>query len=129
MAIMSLTKSATAVSVIIPLVILGVPLLDTFFAVIRRYHNHKPIFQPDREHLHHQLMAMGLSHRQTVLVIYGLSAFLGLNAVILNLLSSDQALALLVILAAAVIYMANRVGVLKGTLSNHYQKQQRSSKM
>ncbi|WP_313885403.1 MraY family glycosyltransferase [Desulfallas sp. Bu1-1] len=128
MAIMSLTKSATAVSVIIPLVILGVPLLDTFFAVIRRYHNHKPIFQPDREHLHHQLMAMGLSHRQAVLAIYGLSAFLGLNAVVLNLLSSDQALALLVVLAVAVIYMANRVGVLRGTLSNHYQKQ-RSSKM
>lgn len=130
MAIMSLTKSATAVSVIIPLLILGVPLLDTFFAVIRRYHNHKPIFQPDREHLHHQLMAMGLSHRQTVLVIYGLSAFLGLNAVVLNLLSSDQALALLVVLAAAAIYMANRVGVLRGTtLAHRYQKQQRSSKL
>jgi UDP-GlcNAc:undecaprenyl-phosphate GlcNAc-1-phosphate transferase len=115
MAIMSLTKSATAVSVIIPLVILGVPLLDTFFAVIRRYHKHRPIFQPDREHLHHQLMAMGLTHRQTVLAIYALSGFLGINAVVLNLVSSDHALALLVILAVAVIYLADRVGVLGRT--------------
>ena len=112
MSIMSLTKSATAVSVIVPLVILGIPLLDTFFAIIRRYHKHQPIFQPDREHLHHQLMALGLSHRQTVLVIYGLSAFLGINAVLLNLISSNQALALLAVLAVVVIYLANRLGVL-----------------
>lgn len=115
MSIMSLTKSATAVSVIIPLVILGIPLLDTFFAIIRRFHKHQPIFQPDREHLHHQLMAMGLSHKQTVLVIYGLSAFLGINAVVLNLISSDQALVLLIVLAVVAIYSANRLGVLGGT--------------
>jgi len=120
MAIMSLTKSATAVSVIIPLVILGVPLLDTFFAVIRRYHKHRPIFKPDREHLHHQLMAMGLSHRQTVLAIYALSGFLGLNAVVLNLISNDQALVLLVVLAVVVIYLADRVGVLGRTRKAGY---------
>ncbi|WP_449240395.1 MraY family glycosyltransferase [Desulfoscipio gibsoniae] len=112
MSIMGLTKSATAVSVIIPLVILGVPLLDTFFAVIRRYNKHRPIFQPDREHLHHQLMAMGLSHRQTVLVIYAISGFLGLTAIVLNLVSGDQALIMLVVLAILLIYLANRVGVL-----------------
>lgn len=133
MAIMSLTKSATAVSVIIPLVILGVPLLDTFFAILRRCHQHRPIFQPDKNHLHHQLMAMGLNHRQTVLAIYALSAFLGLNAVVLNLISSDQALVLLVILAGAVIYLADRVGVLGYTRRRGYQVpeeyKQRSSKM
>ncbi|MCL2336718.1 MAG: undecaprenyl/decaprenyl-phosphate alpha-N-acetylglucosaminyl 1-phosphate transferase [Firmicutes bacterium] len=135
LAIMSLTKSAAAVSVIIPLVILGVPLLDTFFAIFRRCYQRRPIFQPDKHHLHHQLMAMGLNHRQTVLVIYGLSAFLGLNAVVINLITSDQALVLLVILAVAVIYLANRVGVLGRTgrarmrsdLPKEYK--QRSSKM
>ncbi|AGL03594.1 MraY family glycosyltransferase [Desulfoscipio gibsoniae] len=134
MSIMSLTKSATAVSVIIPLVILGVPLLDTFFAVIRRYNKHKPIFQPDREHLHHQLMAMGLSHRQTVLVIYAISAFLGLTAVVLNLVSNDHALAMLVVLAILLIYSADRVGVLgishrmRRGITDKY-RQRRSSKM
>ncbi|HBX23645.1 MAG TPA: undecaprenyl-phosphate alpha-N-acetylglucosaminyl 1-phosphate transferase [Desulfotomaculum sp.] len=112
LAIMSLTKSATAVSVIIPLVILGVPLLDTFFAILRRCHEHRPIMQPDKKHLHHQLMAMGLNHRQTVLAIYALSAFLGFNAVVINLITNDQALVLLVILAGVVIYLADRVGVL-----------------
>ncbi|WP_027364682.1 MraY family glycosyltransferase [Desulfotruncus alcoholivorax] len=134
MSIMSLTKSATAVSVIVPMVILGIPLLDTFFAIIRRYHKHRPIFQPDREHLHHQLMAMGLSHRQTVLVIYGLSAFLGINAVLLNLISSNQALALLAVLAVVVIYSANRLGVLGSSGRAGFKvteglKRQGSSKM
>lgn len=134
MAIMSVTKSATAISVLIPLVILGVPLMDTLFAMVRRYNKHKPIFQPDREHLHHQLMAMGLSHRQTVLAIYGISLFLGLTAVLLNLLSSDQALILLLILAVVVIFLANRLGVLgsappaKYAISEDYKKQ-RPSKM
>lgn len=114
MAIMGLTKSVTAVSVVVPLVILGIPLLDTTFAVVRRYHNHRPIFQPDKEHLHYQLLSMGLSHRQAVLVIYGISVLLGASAVALNLVATDQALALLVILAVVIITAANKVGVIGG---------------
>lgn len=130
MSIISFTKSITAISVIIPLVILGIPLLDTFFAIVRRYHNHRPIFQPDKEHLHHQLMAMGLSHRQTVLVIYGVSLVLGASAVVLNVVSTDQAAVLLVILSAAAIWLANKVGVIgrrRGTtISVENSRQKRS---
>jgi len=115
MSIMSFTKSATAISVFIPLVVLGLPLLDTFFAIVRRYHCQRPIFQPDKEHLHHQLMAMGLTHRQTVLAIYAVSSILGMSAVVLNVVSNDQAAAILVILSAVVIWLANRVGVIGGS--------------
>lgn len=133
-AITGMTKSAAAVSMIIPLVILGVPLLDTFFAVVRRYNERKPIFEPDKEHLHHCLMAMGLTHRQTVLAMYALSGFMGATAVVLNLLTSDQALALLVILSVIVIYLANRVGVLGRSPSSAYsmsaeENNRHSSKM
>lgn len=117
MSIMSFTKSATAISVIIPLVILGLPLLDTFFAIIRRYHQHRPIFQPDKEHLHHRLMAMGLSHRQTVLAIYAVSAVLGLSAVVLDLISTDQAVVVLVIMSVVILWLANKVGIVKGKIS------------
>jgi len=114
MSVMSFTKSATAISVFIPMVVLGLPLLDTFFAIIRRYHHHRPIFQPDKEHLHHQLMAMGLSHRQAVLAIYGVSSILGLSAVVLNMVSTDRAAVILVILSVVVIWLANRIGVISG---------------
>ena len=66
-------KNVTFLTLIIPIVILGVPITDTFYAILRRYLNHKPISQADRHHLHHRLMQLGLSHRQTVLVIYGLA--------------------------------------------------------
>ena len=113
MAVMGLMKSIAAVSIFIPPVILGIPLLDVVFAVFRRCRQSRPIFQADREHLHHQLLDLGLSHRQAVLAIYGVSALLGVSAVILNLVTSDQAMVLLVILATATIVSAGKIGLLR----------------
>lgn len=115
--IMGFTKGAVAVSVIVPslvvpLVVLGLPLLDTVFAVVRRYNNRKPIFQPDKGHLHHCLLNLGFNHPQAVLLIYGISIFMGLMAIILNLISSDKALVLLLVLAIIVLIGASKLGVL-----------------
>ena len=66
-------KNATFISIIIPIFILGVPITDTVYAILRRMLNKKPIFQADKHHLHHRLIQMGLTHRQTVLVIYGIA--------------------------------------------------------
>ncbi|PWF99626.1 glycosyltransferase family 4 protein [Levilactobacillus bambusae] len=66
-------KNATFISIIIPVVIMGVPITDTVFAMIRRILNRESITHADKHHLHHRLMQMGLTHRQTVLVIYGLA--------------------------------------------------------
>ncbi|AVL00412.1 MraY family glycosyltransferase [Pediococcus inopinatus] len=66
-------KNATFISVIIPVMILGVPITDTVFAMLRRILNKEPISHADKRHLHHRLMQMGLTHRQTVFVIYGIS--------------------------------------------------------
>ena len=66
-------KNATFITIIIPVIILGVPITDTVYAILRRILNKKPISQADKHHLHHRLMQMGLSHRQTVLVIYGIA--------------------------------------------------------
>lgn len=110
--VLGLTKSATAISVLVPIVILGLPLLDTTFAVLRRFVGHKPIFYPDREHLHHQLMARGFSHRKAVVTMYALSILMGISAVALNLVSTNQAAVLLLMMATLVIYLANKTGVL-----------------
>lgn len=66
-------KNVTFITLLIPVIILGVPITDTVMAMLRRILNKKPISQADKGHLHHRLMAMGLSHRQTVLVIYGVA--------------------------------------------------------
>lgn len=66
-------KNATFITILIPVMILGVPITDTIFAIFRRLLNREPITHADKMHLHHRLMSLGLTHRQTVLVIYGIA--------------------------------------------------------
>lgn len=75
-------KNVTFIALVIPVLILGVPITDTTYAIIRRKLNNKPIMQADKHHLHHRLMQLGLSHRQTVLVIYGLALIFSLIALL-----------------------------------------------
>jgi UDP-GlcNAc:undecaprenyl-phosphate GlcNAc-1-phosphate transferase len=112
LAIMGLTKSATFISLLVPVVILGIPILDTMFAIVRRYANHKPIFQADRDHLHHRLLALGLTQRQTVLIIYALSVVLSGSAVLLTQLTTAQGVVTLIILSILFIVVAEKVGVI-----------------
>ena len=58
------------ISFFVPITILGIPILDTLFAIIRRLLRGQPPFQADKEHLHHQLLGMNFSPRTTVLIIY-----------------------------------------------------------
>ncbi|AEG60296.1 MraY family glycosyltransferase [Desulforamulus ruminis] len=120
MAIMGLTKSATVVSVVIPVVILGVPLMDTVFAVIRRFNRNMPIMQPDREHLHHRLLELGLNHRQAVLAIYGVNTVLGGIAILLTMLAQGPALILVEGVLLAAIVVANQLGIIGKRLRTNY---------
>ncbi|RAP73957.1 glycosyltransferase family 4 protein [Paenibacillus montanisoli] len=85
-------KQVTMVSFVTPLLIIGVPLSDTFFAIVRRWVNKKPIFAPDKGHLHHCLRELGFSHRRTVLIIYGIASVFGICAVLQStIVQSDAA--------------------------------------
>src|SRR6266404_6277886 len=76
-------KSPTMVAVAIPIVSLGLPILDVTVAVMRRFLSCRRLFAPDREHIHHKLLGRGISHRQTVLVLYSVSAFFCLFSLLL----------------------------------------------
>ncbi len=67
-------KAPTFVAVAIPVVSFGLPILETSLSVLRRLISGRPIFTADREHIHHKLLQMGLSHRQVVIVLYAVSA-------------------------------------------------------
>lgn len=82
-AIIGWLKSVTVVTFIVPIVILGVPIIDTCFAILRRYLEHKPIFQADRQHIHHRLLNLGFSHRKTVLAIYCIALFFSASALLM----------------------------------------------
>ncbi len=81
-------KNVTFVSLVIPIIALGVPITDTFFAIVRRLLNRVPVSQADKHHLHHRLMQLGLTHRQTVLVIYGIELVFAMIALLYPLNST-----------------------------------------
>lgn len=69
-------KESTLVSLLVPLIALGLPLADTLLAMARRFFAHRSIFSADRQHLHHRLLDLGLTHRRAVLVLYACSVLL-----------------------------------------------------
>lgn len=83
LSLLGMYKSVTLFSFIIPIIILGVPITDTTFAMIRRMVNKQSISEPDKAHIHHKLLSLGLSHKQSVLVLYGLSALFSSFALII----------------------------------------------
>ncbi|MFK9090229.1 glycosyltransferase family 4 protein [Bacillus salipaludis] len=106
-------KNVTIISFIVPIIILGVPISDTFFAILRRIVNKKPLSAPDKSHLHHCLLRSGFTHRQTVLIIYAMAAFFGLAAIIFSqakLLGGSLFIVLLLIMIELFAEMIGLVG-------------------
>lgn len=95
-------KSATIVTLMIPVLVLGVPIFDILFAIVRRTRKGISIFKADRGHIHHQLASIGLGQRRSVLMIYGISAVMGIAAV---LFSRDLFLEALFLFFAAILFM------------------------
>ncbi|NMC26654.1 MAG: undecaprenyl/decaprenyl-phosphate alpha-N-acetylglucosaminyl 1-phosphate transferase [Syntrophomonadaceae bacterium] len=114
LAVMGLTKTTAVISLFLPIVILGIPIFDTFFAIIRRINNRAPIFKPDKAHLHHRLMAIGMSHRRSVLIIYAISTFFGGVALVLNYLNRPKAALVLAVLLMAIVLGAEKIGMRTG---------------
>jgi len=77
-------KAEAAVALVIPVMALGLPMFDTFLAVIRRWWKKLPIAGADRQHIHHFLLRCGFSHRRAVLVLYGVCIAFGAGAVLVT---------------------------------------------
>ena len=107
--ILGVAKTYTALVLIAPIIVLGLPIFDTIFAIIRRIikgKSIKAVFKADKGHLHHRLMKRGYTQKQAVLILYGLTATLGMFAIILLESGIWKALsfALLVIAIIAIGY-------------------------
>ena len=73
-----------AAKVAVAVLVLGVPIIDTFWVIVRRLGGGRSPFTPDRGHIHHRLLDLGLGHRQTVLLIYAICASLGLMSLLVS---------------------------------------------
>ena len=103
--ILGVAKTYTAAVIVLPVIVLGLPIFDVLFAIIRRIAKGKSIkavFKPDKGHLHHKLVAKGFTQKQAVLILYGLSASLGMFAIILFDSGIWKALSFLLMIIAAI---------------------------
>ncbi|MED5016105.1 MraY family glycosyltransferase [Paenibacillus chibensis] len=80
-------KQVTVISILVPVLALGVPIFDNIYVVIKRYLNGQPVYKADRSQLHYRLLSWGLSPKQAVVFIYLISFCLSLSSIILMLLS------------------------------------------
>lgn len=105
-------KNVTMTSFIIPLIILAIPILDTLFAIIRRFLKKQPLFQGDKFHLHHQLLNRNFTIRQTVIIIYiidSLFAFASILYVLKDELLGYIVYGILLILVVILVLKTNIV--------------------
>lgn len=128
-------KYATATAVVIPLLSLGVPIIDTLLSMVRRMFSHRPceasqlkswtsgflalkqVFIADRDHIHHRLMARGLSHRGAVLTLYAAAASLSVLALVSAVAQYRNAVLLLITVAVATAIGIAKLGYLDGAVS------------
>lgn len=105
-------KTTVTVGVFVPVLALALPIFDTAFAIIRRVATGRSIGEADKDHLHHRLLRLGLSHRSTVLVMWTISAWLGLSAVAVTEVSLSQAALIMGMVLLGILYGAKKIGLL-----------------
>lgn len=101
-------KSATTVALLIPVIAMGLPITDTLLAIIRRFLNGRNIFRADNEHIHHQLVKLGLSHRTVVILLYIISICLGLIA-FLYATVRDEFIAGILFIVCAIVFVGIKI--------------------
>ncbi len=99
--IQGLFKFYAIISFAVPFLMLGLPIFDTCFAILRRVSHGQSPMAPDRGHIHHRLIDMGFTQKQAVAVLYIISAILGLSAVVLTTIGVVRAMLFLLALCAA----------------------------
>jgi len=104
-------RSGAVLEVAVPVAILGVPILDTVLAIARRALRGRGLFSPDRAHIHHRLLALGLTQRQAVLALYAASLVLALCAVAMGYGDRRLDVIICVALLAAVLVSLRLLGV------------------
>lgn len=108
-------KSVATIAVVVPIIILGVPIFDTTFAIFRRLLNGKSIAEADKGHLHHRLLDRGYSQRKTVLILYAISAAFGISAILISEANTKRAVIFSLIMLIVVFILALKMGLLFGT--------------
>lgn len=110
LSILGAIKGQTGVAILIPVLALGLPLMDTLWSAVRRFLRGKALFSADMDHIHHRLIALGYTHRRAVLLLYGITAALGTASLLMVRANNRQATFLLLLIALGMGIMMRRLG-------------------
>ena len=105
-------KGPALISFFVPVLILGIPILDTLFAIIRRLLKGQPPFQADKQHLHHQLLGMNFSQTVTVLIIYGINILFASSALIFTLINQKVGQILIILIFIMVVWFVFHTSII-----------------
>ena len=106
LSIVCIWNSPRVIAFTIPFLVLGIPFYDVITSILRRLKNKQPIFSPDGNHIHHRIMNIGFTHKQTVIVIYMESLFLAVASSSIMLINNNSA----VIVFIAICFLINFSG-------------------
>lgn len=118
--LLSVTRFAGLTTIIVPLVIAAVPILDTLSAIVRRTRAHVSIGRADRGHIHHRLMDEGFDQRQAVLIMYAWTLMLCLGSVVMTQVGTWPRVGIFCALAAASFLFAHKLHLFEPVLLHHY---------
>lgn len=118
--LLNVTRVAGLTTIIIPLVVSFVPIVDTLSAIIRRRRAHVSIGHADKGHIHHRLISEGYDQRQAVLLIYGWTALLCLGALVMTQVEVGPRIAIFVVLIGASAWFAMHLNLFEPVLLHHY---------
>lgn len=116
----AVARSALFISLLVPILAAGVPILDTFFAIVRRKREHRPIDEADKGHIHHRLMRAGFSQRATVLIMWAWTALLAACGVIITWADNLVRIPIFLIACAVTAYAIVKLRLLGDALSHHF---------
>lgn len=109
-------KGNTLIAMVIPMIALGISLLDTGLAFLRRIIQKKHPFRADQQHIHHRLLRLGLSQRQVVLIIYYCSILFGLTSYLLSQIETQYSFLTFVILALSLFLGIRILGFIESVI-------------
>ena len=113
-------RTQSFIIMLVPLALAGIPVLDTFSAIVRRFRGHESIGQADLEHVHHRLVKAGLSQKRSVALLWLFSAIFAVVGCAISGMSGTARWVIFVSLAVAMLVVIWRFGLFKPVLAHHY---------
>ena len=127
--LLSVSRTAALTSLLIPLIVAGVPIIDTFAAIVRRYRAHVSIGQADKGHIQHRLIEEGFDQRQAVLLIYAWCILLALGATVINQVPVEARIFIFILLLVCSAAFAMRLHLFEPVLRHHYNPKTRTDEL